>query len=598
MKRVNTGLSVPIPPFFAVVVLLAIGVIYAAFYVQVSPLNHELFKLPYYLFRSLVRMASAFALTLIIGIPYGLIATFDKRAGRVMLPLLDILQSIPVLGYLPAAVLFFTGMFPQVMGRAFGLELASVILIFTGMVWAVMFSVINGVRSIPKDTKAAARSLGLTGFRYLRHVVFPAIYPPLVTGSLLAIGGGWYFLVAAEYITFGRHEYTLPGIGYFLAKVTYVDGNIPAALIGLILLAATIYSINRHFWQPLLEYGTKYKFESVKGGASDSVPIEELETHPSVRFTGKVSSACATIIAPFADFFEKNAPVKSAVGFVGRHAGTALKLLVLLLVYAAMTNPEPIEGFMTSAVSDLKSYPNVNNEYASASEAIRHTPALSTSFLNDVVRFGAFSMARLVLAYLLALVIALLVGVIIAKSDRLFRIFMPIFDMAASIPALALFPIVVVVFIDMFGGSGFAINLAAVVLLMTGMQWYLLFNVISAARSIPQELKDAGRAFGLTDVQMFSMIVLPAILQRLVFGSMEAFGGGWNSSIVAEYINYSGRVYSTPGLGFMLDQSTYAWGSIPFVLITLFAMTSIIFFMNRYIWRPLLEWTDMFKMES
>lgn len=583
---------------FLLTVIVLLGAIYAVSYRELSPLGPELVKLPYYLFRSLMRMSVAFAITLLVGIPYGLLATFSRRAGRVLLPLLDILQSIPVLGYLPAAVLFFTGMFPDIIGRAIGLELASIILIFTGMVWAVIFAVVNGVRSIPRDTKAAARSLGLTGFAYLRHVVFPAIYPPLVTGSLLAVGGGWYFLVAAEYITFGRHAYTLPGIGYFLAKVTYVDGNIPAALIGLVLLAATIYSINRHFWQPLFEYGTRYKFESVKGGAPDSEPIEELEAHPSVKFARTVSSACATTIAPFADIFENNPQVRSAAGFVGRHSGAALKLVFLLLIYAAVTNPERVAGFAASAVSDLKSYPNVNSEYPDAIGAIGHSPSLSANFLNDVVRFGIFSMARLALAYLIALCIALLVGVIVAKSDRLFRIFMPIFDIAASIPALALFPIVVVVFIDMFGGSGLAINLAAIALLLTGMQWYLLFNVISAARSIPQELKEAGRAFGLTEAQMFSMIVLPAILQRLVFGSMEAFGGGWNSSIVAEYINYSGRVYSTPGLGFMLDKATYEWASISLVLATLVAMTSIIIFMNRYVWKPLIEWTDRFKMES
>lgn len=585
-------------PVFLLIVAVIVGAIYALSYRELGPLAPELARLPYYLFRSLVRMAVAFALALAIGIPYGLVATFSKRAGKVMLPLLDILQSIPVLGYLPAAVLFFTGMFPDVMGRAVGLELASVILIFTGMVWAVMFAVVNGVRGIPRDTKAAARSLGLTGFRYLRHVVFPAIYPPLVTGSLLAVGGGWYFLVAAEYITFGRHAYTLPGIGYFLSKVTYVDGNIPAALIGLVLLAATIYLINRHFWQPLFEYGSRYKFESVKGGASEPEPIEELAAHPSVKFAMSVSSACATAISPFADLLENNAPAKSAAGFVGRHSGTALRLVVLLLIYAAVTNPGQVAGFTASAVSDLKNYPNVNGEYPDAIEAVRHDPRLSLDFLNDVMRFGTFSMARLVLAYIIALCIALLVGVIVAKSDRLFRILMPLFDVLASIPALALFPIVVIVFIDLFGGGGLAINLAAIALLLTGMQWYLLFNVISAARSIPQELKEAGRAFGLTEAQMFSMIVLPAILQRLVFGSMEAFGGGWNSSIVAEYINYSGRVYSTPGLGFMLDKATYEWASIPIVLTTLVAMTSIIILMNRYLWKPLIEWTDRFKMES
>ncbi len=595
LKRSDYSSSIPV---FLLTVAVLVGAIYAVSYREIAPLSHELIKLPYYILRSLFRMGAAFALTLLIGIPYGLLATFSKRAGRVMLPLLDLMQSIPVLGYLPAAVLLFTGLFPGTIGRAFGLEIASVILIFTGMAWAVMFSVINGVRSIPADTKAAARSLGLTGFRYLRHVVFPAMYPPLVTGSLLAVGGGWYFLVAAEYITFGHHAYTLPGIGYFLAKVTYVDGNIPAALIGLVLLAATIYFINRYFWQPLFEYGVKYKFESVKGGAVDSAPIEELEGHPAVRLTRLVSSVSAAIVTPVAEFLEGNTPLKAVARFAGRHSRNAMKLVALVLLYLALTNFASIAGFISESSADLKNYPNVGGQYASVGEAILHNPALSASLFNDAVRFGALSMMRLVFAYFIALIIALLVGVMVAKSDRLFRFFMPVFDIAASVPALALFPIVVVVFIDTFGGSALAINLAAVVLLLTGMQWYLLFNVISAARSIPQEIKEAGRAFGLTESQMFSMVVLPAILQRLVFGSMEAFGGGWNSSIVAEYVNYSGKIYGTPGLGFMLDKATYEWASIPLVLITIAAMTSIILFMNRYIWKPLIGWTDKFKMES
>ncbi|MEM3088095.1 MAG: ABC transporter permease subunit [Candidatus Bathyarchaeia archaeon] len=214
----------------------------------------DIWNIPYYVARTLLRMTVAYIFVLAFGLTYGIAAGMFRRLSHVLIPMLDILQSVPVLGYLPAAVIFFVETFH---GSEIGLELASILLIFTGMAWAVAFGVISGVKTIPNDVIEAARVFGLRGFKYLRHIVFPAIYPSLIAGSILAWGGGWYFLIACEYIQYGDRTYWLPGLGAFLD----VYGDETLAIFGLIVLASVIAVINRLVWHPLMEHSEKYKYE-------------------------------------------------------------------------------------------------------------------------------------------------------------------------------------------------------------------------------------------------------------------------------------------------------------------------------------------------
>jgi NitT/TauT family transport system permease protein len=218
----------------------------------------DVWNLPYYVVRTLLRMTVAYLFVLAFGLTYGIAAGMFRKLSPVLIPILDILQSVPVLGYMPAAIVFFVETFH---GSELGLELASILLIFTGMAWAVTFGVISGVKTIPHDVIEAGQIFGLRGFKYLQHIVLPAIYPSLIAGSILAWGGGWYFLIACEYIQYGSRTYWLPGIGAFLDKAAYVYGDETLAIFGLVVLATIIAVINRLVWHPLMEHSEKYKYE-------------------------------------------------------------------------------------------------------------------------------------------------------------------------------------------------------------------------------------------------------------------------------------------------------------------------------------------------
>jgi NitT/TauT family transport system permease protein len=218
----------------------------------------ETWQLPYDIARTMLRMVVAFAFVLAFGLSYGIAAGLNRKLSNILIPILDVLQSVPVLGYMPIAILFFARAFQ---GSELGFELVSILLIFTGMAWAVTFGVISGVRTIPHELTEAANLFGLKGWKYLRHVVFPAIYPSLISGSILAWGGGWYFLVACEYIQYGTLKYALPGLGSFLMLAAYKYGDIALNVFGLIIFVVIILIIDRVIWHTLMQNAEKYKYE-------------------------------------------------------------------------------------------------------------------------------------------------------------------------------------------------------------------------------------------------------------------------------------------------------------------------------------------------
>ncbi|MEM3754951.1 MAG: ABC transporter permease subunit, partial [Candidatus Bathyarchaeia archaeon] len=252
--------------------------------------NPETFLLPYFILRTLLRMSIAYTLVLIFGISYGILATSNEKASQVLIPILDVLQSIPVLGFFPIAILFFIYKFPG----ALGLELASILLIFTGMAWSVVFNVIAGIQAIPEDIKIAGKAYGIKSFTYIKEILLPAIFPGLISGSILAWGGGWYFLIACEYITFSAQSYTLPGLGYYLANAAF-NGDICSAIFGLIIMVLIITTINRVIWNPLMNYAEKYKYESISSPTSPSI-FEKVLIKKIKKYESKIVTLFHSIV--------------------------------------------------------------------------------------------------------------------------------------------------------------------------------------------------------------------------------------------------------------------------------------------------------------
>ena len=503
--------------------------------------NPQTAQLPYFIFRTMLRMLAAYALVVVFSLSYGIIAGLYRSPRIFMLPLLDILQSIPVLGYIPAALFFFLGFLPGELG----FEVASIFLIFTGMAWAVTFSILSGVRNIPNDLREASNSYGLRGWRYVYHVVLPAIIPPFVTGSVLAWGGGWYFLIAAEMLTYGTTTHFLPGIGTYLGNAVYNLGNVPSALFGLIVFVSIVYTINMLVWKPLASYSRRFKMQTMKS----EIIIEEEEDSAIVRAVEWVRSRSywldAHINEPVERFFAMLRKHDLAIKFIPtkrRHLQlpawklfsiyTVLFLAVMLwlLWFFSSSFSVPMLGAWNTLVSH---------------EEIFLLPYLA-----------ARSFVRILVAYVIALCWTLIAAIAVVRSKRLSKIFFPIFDIGQSTPALALFPFIVIFVISIFGGGQIGVEVAAIILLLTGTQWYLLFNIIGALNNIPGDILEASRAFGLKNSMLYKKIFLPAILPGIILGSIQAWGGAWNSLIVSEYITFQGEVHSVDGIGAYLTKLT------------------------------------------
>jgi len=573
--------------------------------------NPETAQLPYYIFRTMLRMIAAYILVIIFGLVYGITAALYQKPRVFMIPLLDILQSIPVLGYLPAAVLLFIGAFPGQLGT----EFASILLIFTGMAWAVTFGVYGAVRNIPNDLREASNAFGVRGLMYIRHVVLPIIFPAFITGSILAWGGGWYFLVAAEFMSFGRHlasgavlpqcisgtdpsvcSLSLPGIGEYLARAIFVTHNTPSAVFGLVVFSTLVFAINILVWKPLTFYSRRFRLETMSSpspfdsGGSDRSPIilafDWIRPHLSViddvlfRLTSTFSSL--TRRGRFGNAFSflyvprRKRPFKPGILSLGPiYIVLFIIVMVLFGSFVASAIPSAIQVPIQDIQNSFKLHPEAYN--------------LPIYALDSVVRIA--------FAYFIALGWTLAVAIIICRSKRLYDILMPLFDIGQSIPALALFPFIVVFVITFFGGGSFGVEVASILLLLTGTQWYLLFNLLSAIRSIPGDILEASRSFGLKGLSFYWHILLPAIFPGIIIGSVQAWGGAWNATIVSEYINYNGTVTSVPGLGSFLTQATL-WGDPALVTIAVGVMVLVILIMNSLIWRVLFERAERYKFES
>lgn len=549
--------------------------------------NPETVLLPYYVFRTLMRMVAAYALVILFSVPYGIIAGMYRRPRQVMLPLLDILQSVPVLGYLPAAVFLFTSVIPSFPGFELGYEIAAVFLIFTGMAWSVAFSVMSAVRNIPNDLREASNAFGIRGWLYLRRLVMPCIVPSFITGSILAWGGGWYFLVAAELITYGATPHSLPGIGSYLGNSIFKFGNVPASLFGLIVFIAVIFTINRTVWKPLSSYARKFRLQTMDTDifTESNEPAFIVRTLEKAEFiwdhidrllrrASRISNALMRrfhVQVKYVPKRRRHLPLP----WYKSGAIYALLFLVVMLVLAnffAAALVQPLQDLANS----IAAHPEVSN----------------------LPYFAVRSMLRIGIAYAIALAWTLVAAILVTRSRTLSKIFFPLFDIGQSTPALALFPFMVLVVIRFFGSGDFAIEIASILLLLTGTQWYLLFNIIGAIRQIPGDILEASRAFGLRDLKFYRHILLPAIFPGLVVGSIQAWGGAWNASIVSEYVMFEGQVFSIPGLGSFLTANVNSASPDPWVItLTVGAMTLAILILNALVWRPLFAIAEHYKFE-
>jgi len=521
--------------------------------------------LPLYAFYSLVRISAAYALSLVFALTYGYVAARSRRAEIIMIPLLDILQSIPVLSFLPGVMLAMVAIFPH---RQLGAELGSVLLIFTGQVWNIAFSFYSSLKTVPRELHEAAIIYRFSRWQRFAELDLPFSTIGLVWNSMMSVAGGWFFLMACEMFVLGKRDFRLPGLGSFL-QTAASHGDTRAILWGVGAMIAVIVLLDQLVWRPIIVWADKFKFEQVEssgaaqttllniiGRASIVLRLYRLILQPifnrlTLTFTLGARRAAETFSAP------KQNRLRRWIGYL--FAGGVLVGLGFAVFHAARE------------MSDLH-----REDY------------------RELLESAALTFLRVNTALILGALWTVPVGVAIGSNPRLARIAQPLVQMAASIPATALFPIILLFLLRLRGG----LEIAAMLLMLLGTQWYILFNVIAGAMAIPTDLKEAAQIYRFGSWDRWRYLILPGVFPYLVTGMVTASGGAWNASIVAEYFHFQGRIVSTAGLGSTISSASDS-GRFDVLLASTLIMATVVVLINRLLWRRLYRLaSSRFKLET
>ena len=521
--------------------------------------------LPLYALYSLVRIGVAYGLSLIFALGYGFLAANSRRAEIILIPLLDILQSIPVLSFLPGVMLAMVALFPH---RQIGVELGSVLLIFTGQVWNIAFSFYSSLKTEPRELKEAARIYRFGNWQRFAQLDLPFSTIGLVWNSMMSVAGGWFFLMACEMFVLGDRDFRLPGLGSFL-QTAAGNGDTRAVLYGLAAMVGVIVLLDQLIWRPIIIWADKFKFEQVQDAKA--------KTSTLLRLVGRaalVIRAYRLLVGPLINWLTLS------------FAGGARKASAIISEQKRGRWGQWLLGILGVTVI-----------LVSAFAIFRGIGELSTLHRHDyfaLLRSASFTFLRVNAALLLGALWTVPVGVAIGSNPRLSKIAQPIVQLAASIPATALFPILLLLLIRLRGG----VEIAAMLLMLLGTQWYILFNVIAGAMAVPTDLKEVACIFCFTSWDRWRYLTLPAIFPYLITGMITASGGAWNASIIAEYFHFQGRIVSAPGLGSTISGASDS-GRFDVLLASTLIMATIVVLMNRLVWRRLYRLASTrFKLET
>jgi len=515
--------------------------------------NPEISNLPYYTFRSLLRISIAYFVSLAIGLTFGIGSAVNKKFSAIITPTFDILQSIPILGYFPVVIVIILGIIPGIIG----LEMASIFLLFTSMTWAIFFGVYDSARSIPINILDAAKSFGIKGFQFIRHVMIPAIMPAIISGSFLAWCDGWFFMIAAEYITYAGEVRSLPGLGSFLAKSAYVYNDVNLSATILILITSIVLFINYLIWHRLTDKVSGYA-HMIKLGFFG---LPHNEKHNKKRLTIQFK-------------FRHRVVSKSKT-----RAYTTHQRLISIIIVAVI--------FFSVIFYIMKKIPTID-----IVEKNILVPEIS-----KLPVYAFFTLSRLSIAYIIALGIAIFMGVLAAEKKKFAMVFYPLYDIGQAVPILALFPILSV-YVSHFVGGRLGLEVTAITMLVLDMIWYMFLNIVVAVKSIPEETREVSKIFGFKGIKRIKHIILPAIMPAIVTGSILAWGTGWNTIIFAEYMPHGNEVISIPGLGSFLSKEGYEEGNTILLIFILFVISSIVILMEKFIWKKLLAKTEKYEIEA
>jgi NitT/TauT family transport system permease protein len=518
--------------------------------------------LPKYAMFSVLRIAIAYVFSLAFTLVYGYIAAYNARAEKFMIPLLDTLQSIPVLSFLPGVMLSMVALFPT---RQLGVELGSILLIFTGQVWNMTFSFYSSLKSIPREMREVAQVYRWSWWQRFTQMELPYAAIGLVWNSMMSVAGGWFFLMACEMFILGNRDLRLPGLGSYLQTAANA-GDTRAIVWGLGVMIGIIVLIDQLIWRPVIAWSEKFKFEQVESVEPPrSFVLDFLQRSKVLPFLARVA------VRPLREYL--------SLYFANRHA-------------AAGENGKP--GTMGKWISRaLLAAMIAGLAYAFVKMSILLAGLTIAEVRGIFVGAGA-TLLRVAFILVLAGLWTIPAGVIVGLKPKLSAIVQPLAQIAASVPATALFPIILLVLIRAGGGLG----IGSIVLLLLGTQWYILFNVIAGAMAIPTDLKEVCNVFRFDKLERWRELYLPAIFPYLVTGFVTASGGAWNASIIAEYFRFKGHTYTVTGLGSVISNATDT-GNFRVLMAATILMAAMVVTINRLLWRRLYALAaTRFKLEG
>ena len=503
--------------------------------------------LPVYVFYSLSRGLIAYACSLLFTLAYGYWAAKDPMAQRVLVPLLDILQSIPVLGFMPGVVLALVAMFPR---SNIGLELASILMIFTGQAWNMTFSFYHSIRSVPHDQLEAATVYRFTWWERLKWVELPFSTIGLVWNSMMSMAGGWFFLMITESFVLGSKDFRLPGIGSYMS-VAVARGDVPAMIWAVVAMVLMIVVLDQLLWRPVVVWSQKFRVEEGADEVISSSWFYDWLRHSQIiewitETLGNVFRRRTNRpVEPAPDEPQKPKPFANVVSLV------LFSLLVAVLVYGGW-------------------------------KLVLLLRQVSRADLLPILVAGMLTLGRVLVSTAIGTLWTVPAGLAIGLSPKWSRVFQPVVQVAASFPAPMLFPLV----IAMLKVAGVGLGWGSIVLMLLGTQWYILFNVIAGATAIPADLREAAHSYRMARWLRFKSLYLPAVFPYLVTGWVTAAGGAWNASIVAEYMTFRHQVLTTNGLGAQISIAA-EHADFPALAASVILMATIGVLFNRTVWRRL-----------
>ncbi len=518
-----------------------------------TPISLDPSALPGYALLTTLRMFIAMAASLVFTFVYGAAAARSRRLERVLIPILDILQSVPVLGYLSVSVVFFMAVFP---GSALGMELVAIFAIFTSQAWNMAFSFYQSLRTIPEDLREAADSFRLTGWLRFWRLDVPFAMPGLVWNIMMSMSGGWFFVVASEAISVGGQEVFLPGVGSYVA-VAIAQSNMAAIAYAIAAMLVVILLYDQLLFRPFVAWSTKFS-------------VEQIEAE-------RVPQSWMLLVFRRAHVLQR---LLHPLGAIGRR---------IVTVGTPASDPTPPRTARNEAVRDIVWRILVGLALAASSWALFDfvRDGLAWADVGETVVLGLFTLARVVVLIAVASVVWVPIGVYIGRRPALAEKVQPLIQILAAFPANLLFPFFVMAILR------YQLNPAIWLspLMILGTQWYILFNVIAGTLAFPEDLNQASQNLGVSGWLWWKNVMLPGIFPYYVTGAITASGGSWNASIVAEIASWGDTTLVTRGLGSYIQQVT-TLGDYPRIVLGIAVMSAYVVLFNRAVWRPLYAFAE------